>query len=111
MRTGVGWWVALGMTVVLSACICGRVRAAPAAPAGPEAAIAAPTGAPELNDANSWAFAPIEDAFTDNALLDLRSLNEKVAGENGFLRLSEDGNSFVLGDGTPVRFWAVDSDC
>jgi hypothetical protein len=87
---------------VALACVAGAARAATV---GPEAAIQ-----PELNDANSWAFAPVEDAFTDNALLDLRSLNEKVAGEKGFLRLSDDGNSFALGDGTPVRFWATASD-
>ena len=40
-------------------------------------------------------------------MLDLRGLNEKVAGQSGFVRLSKDGESFVLGDGSPVRFWAV----
>ncbi len=43
-------------------------------------------------------------------LLDLRSLNEAVAGQSGFVRRSDDGNDFVLGDGTPARFWAVGSD-
>ena len=28
-------------------------------------------------------------------------------GEHGFIRLSEDGNSFVRGDGRPIRFWAA----
>ncbi|HUV38494.1 MAG TPA: hypothetical protein VMY39_02725, partial [Planctomycetota bacterium] len=51
-----------------------------------------------------WAFEPSPDAFGD-ALLDLRHLNEKVAGEKGFVARKGDG--FVLGDGTPVRFWAV----
>ena len=41
--------------------------------------------------------------------IDLRSLNEPLAGQSGFVRLSKDGNSFVLGDGTPARFWAVGS--
>ena len=45
------------------------------------------------------------DAFTNEALLDLRGLNEKIAGQNGFVR--KQGERFVLGDGTPVRFWAV----
>ena len=40
-------------------------------------------------------------------MLDLRYLNEKVAGEHGFIRLSPDGNSFVRGDGQPIRFWAA----
>ena len=94
----------LGAGVTMAAA---RGRAGAPAQAQVPSAVNVP---PELNDANSWAFAPPEDKFTDNALLDLRSLNEKVAGEKGFLRLSEDGNSFVLGDGTPVRFWAVDDD-
>ena len=65
---------------------------------------------PTLDETNSWAFNPPQDKYADNALLDLRGLNEKVAGEKGFVRLSEDGNSFLLGDGTPVRFWATASD-
>jgi len=42
-------------------------------------------------------------------VLDLRYLNEEVAGEHGFIRLSPDGNSFVRGDGRPIRFWAASS--
>ena len=42
-------------------------------------------------------------------MIDLRSLNETVAGQSGFVKLSPDGNSFVLGDGTPARFWAIGS--
>ena len=42
--------------------------------------------------------------------LDLRDLNEKVAGESGFVRLSADGNGFVLGSGAPARFWAINSE-
>jgi hypothetical protein len=60
-----------------------------------------------FDSAKTWAFTPGKDPFKADALLDLRSLNEKVAGEKGFVRLSTDGSSFVLGDGTPVRFWAV----
>ena len=40
----------------------------------------------------------------------MRSLNEKEAGENGFIKLSPDGNSFVEGNGKPIRFWAVVTD-
>ncbi len=54
-----------------------------------------------------WAFAPPQDAFADGALLDLRPLNERVAGESGFVRESSDGNGFALGNGEPVRFWAT----
>lgn len=58
-----------------------------------------------LADEGFFSWEPGMDAFTDEALLDLRSLNEDVAGQNGFVR--KEGSQFVLGDGTPVRFWAV----
>ncbi len=54
-----------------------------------------------------WSFEPGIDPLTDEALLDLRFLNEKAAGESGWVRLSPDGTEFVLGNGEPVRFWAV----
>lgn len=54
---------------------------------------------------DTWAFEPERDTFSPDALLDLRSLNEETAGQHGFIRLSEDGNDFVRGDGTPIRFW------
>ncbi|MCK4376169.1 MAG: hypothetical protein KAX19_12595, partial [Candidatus Brocadiae bacterium] len=62
---------------------------------------------PEILEADSWAFSPPADPFTDDALLDLRYLNEDIAGETGLVRVSEDGMSFVKGDGTPIRFWSV----
>ena len=55
----------------------------------------------------TWAFNPGRDDFKKDALLDLRYLNEKEAGSTGFVKLSADGSGFALGDGTPVRFWAV----
>lgn len=55
-------------------------------------------------DDGFFAWEPGIDPFGE-ALLDLRSLNEATAGEHGFVR-REDGH-FVLGDGRPVRFWAV----
>lgn len=58
------------------------------------------------DDLKSWAFTPEHDAFSPAALFDLRSLNERVAGEHGFFRVTPEGD-FCLGDGTPVRFWAV----
>jgi hypothetical protein len=60
---------------------------------------------PEFDATKAWDFAPAQDMFDANALFDLRSLNEGTAGEKGFLKLSEDGNSFVTGDGKPIRFW------
>ena len=51
-----------------------------------------------------WAFEPTADTF-GKAMLDLRHLNEKVAGGSGFVRRK--GGNFVLGNGKPVKFWAV----
>src|SRR5437868_5507317 len=56
----------------------------------------------------AWDFAPPTDAFRPNAALDLRSLNETVAGRSGFVKRTPDGADFALGNGRPVRFWAVD---
>ena len=44
---------------------------------------------------NLWTINYPKDEFTDDALLDLRYLNENVAGQNGFIQLSEDGEGFV----------------
>jgi hypothetical protein len=57
--------------------------------------------------ADGWSFSYPGDKFTDNALLDLRYLNEKTAGENGFVQLSADGNSFQTANGQPIRFWSI----
>jgi hypothetical protein len=57
--------------------------------------------------ADTWAFnMDIVDPYAPS-VIDLRQLNEKVAGQHGFVRLSEDGNSFVRGDGEPLRFWGA----
>ncbi len=73
------------------------------------AAWAAPAvrGEAPLDKSNSWVFPSTPDPFSPDTVLDLRSLNEKVAGGTGYVRLSEDGNSFVRGDGRPIRFWGV----
>ncbi len=60
-----------------------------------------------ITAADSWDFSPPPDTFDPASCLDLRSLNEQVAGISGFVKLSPDGSSFVLGDGTPARFWAI----
>ena len=62
-------------------------------------AVAAPT----------WPFLPHQNSAGTTPLLNLRSLNEKVAGEHGFIRVAPDGRGFVRGDGRPIRFWAVGS--
>jgi hypothetical protein len=56
----------------------------------------------------TWPFTPTKDIFSPDALLDLRSLNESVAGEKGFVRVDAQGD-FVRGDGAPLRFWAVNT--
>jgi hypothetical protein len=58
-------------------------------------------------DAGWWAFEPDADPFARDALLDLRHLNEKVAGESGFVRAV--GDEFQLGNGQPIRFWAINT--
>ncbi|MDJ0731335.1 MAG: hypothetical protein QNJ33_15220 [Crocosphaera sp.] len=57
----------------------------------------------------TWPFEPDRDSYNKNSLLDLRYLNEKIAGETGFIRLSTNGKDFVRADGKPIRFWAVNS--
>jgi hypothetical protein len=63
-----------------------------------------------IGSTGTWAFSYNDQGFKPGALLDLRSLNEKEAGETGFIRLSADGNSFLTGGGKPIRFWGVVSD-
>ncbi len=57
--------------------------------------------------ANGWNFSYPGDNFTNDALLDLRYLNEKTAGESGFIQLSTDGNSFQTENGKPIRFRSI----
>ncbi len=57
----------------------------------------------------TWAFEPQHDSFSSEAMLDLRSLNEKNSGQSGFVQISADGG-FLRGDGQPLRFWAVGSE-
>ncbi|NOY79602.1 MAG: hypothetical protein GXP31_01225 [Kiritimatiellaeota bacterium] len=58
--------------------------------------------------APTWAFDPERDRFSPEALLDLRSLNEGLAGEHGWIRKDRAGD-FMRGDGKPIRFWAVNT--
>jgi hypothetical protein len=57
----------------------------------------------------TWAFNPASDDFRPDALLDLRYLNEKTAGESGFIKADANGD-FLLGNGKPVRFWCALTD-
>jgi hypothetical protein len=53
-----------------------------------------------------FAFAPAEDRFAASSAIDLRRLNEKQAGDGGFIGVK--GGRFVhQSTGEPVRFWAV----
>ena len=56
-------------------------------------------------DPGYFPFEPGTDAFGNEAALDLRPLNEKLAGMNG--RVRQRGDRFVLGDGSAVRFWGA----
>lgn len=62
-----------------------------------------------LADDQTWAFQPGNDDCRPDALLDLRGLNEKFAGQHGFLATNTAGD-FVRGDGQPIRLWAAHSD-
>ena len=57
---------------------------------------------------SGWEFNPKPDTFSPSAMVDLRSMNEKVAGENGYIAADKNGD-FVRGDGQPIRFWAVNT--
>jgi len=83
--------------------VCFLVAPVAAAPggAGPSA-----LGAPAPD---TWAFEPARDRFEPTSLLDLRQLNEAVAGQSGFVRVDGQGG-FLRGDGQPIRFWSVNTD-
>jgi hypothetical protein len=56
-------------------------------------------------DADWFTFNPPPDAFTESPI-DLRSLNEKFAGEHGFIATR--GDEFMhSASHEPVRFWEV----
>lgn len=68
--------------------------------------LSALVASPSRADTNDWfSFAPPADKFAESAI-DLRSLNEGVAGEHGRIAV-KDGHFVHSGDGQPVRFWAV----
>src|SRR5271170_4763260 len=59
-------------------------------------------------EASTWPFVHPRDDFNSSALLDLPSLNEPIAGQSGFVRISPDGQ-FLCGYGPPIRLWACGS--
>lgn len=60
----------------------------------------------QVPDKSWWAFSYPESRSLDSGLLNLRYLNERFAGQNDFIQLSADGNSFVNGKHKEIRFWA-----
>ncbi len=64
--------------------------------------------APPPQEPGRWPFVVRDDPFNPASLLDLRFLNDQVAGERGFITVDSNGD-FSYSDGTPVRFWAVNS--
>ena len=56
-------------------------------------------------DPGWFSFEPKPETFSPDSAFDLRSLNEKEAGQSGFIDAS--GDQFKLGNGTPVRFWGL----
>jgi hypothetical protein len=69
--------------------------------------VRAASPAPRGQAEQGWfAFAPTQDPFSPASVIDLRSLNEKQAGDGGFIAAK--GSDFVHSKtGEPVRFWAV----
>ena len=58
------------------------------------------------SEADWFAFDPSADSFQKPSVIDLRSLNEKFAGEHGFIT-AKDGHFVHSQSGEAVRFWAV----
>lgn len=52
------------------------------------------------------AFTPKADPFTSDSAIDLRFLNEKFAGEHGFIAV-KNGEFVHSSNGQPLRFWGV----
>jgi len=59
-------------------------------------------------EAGTWSFEPDIDEMLKPDALGLRGLNEKIAGDNGYLVLDKQGD-LVDGKGKPVRLWAANT--
>jgi len=70
-----------------------------------EEIIAAQTREP-AQDPGWFSFDPKPDDFGGGSVIDLRFLNEKFAGEHGFIGV-KNGQFVHSGNGEPVRFWGV----
>lgn len=57
-------------------------------------------------EAGWFAFAPKDDPYSPDSAIDLRSLNEDIAGRGGYIA-AKDGQFIHSRTGEPVRFWAV----
>ncbi len=57
-----------------------------------------------LVDEGMWAFETPTDSFAKSDI-DLRYLNEDVAGQDGYVKAQ--GDDFILGNGEKVKFWCV----
>lgn len=65
------------------------------------------TAKPAVSNEKDWfAFDPSNDDFKATSEVDLRYLNEKEAGENGFI-VARGGQFVHSKTGQPVRFWGV----
>ncbi|MCP4296451.1 MAG: hypothetical protein GY786_12680 [Proteobacteria bacterium] len=62
-----------------------------------------------LSDPGRWAFEPDFDRFDRPDSVNLRSLNERIAGESGYINTNAMGE-FIRGDGKQIRFWASQGD-
>ncbi len=58
-----------------------------------------------LAEPGKWAFEPEAEVFSSQSLLDLRYLNEDLAGQSGFI--TREGHRFYRGDGQHIRFAGV----
>lgn len=85
--------LALGLAAVASPCLQPSEPARPAAVAAGE-------------DQGWFVFDPAPDPFAAGGATDLRLLNERFAGEHGFIGV-RDGQFVHAANGQPLRFWAV----
>ncbi|MFO0952925.1 MAG: hypothetical protein U0835_17595 [Isosphaeraceae bacterium] len=89
---------------------CFVLSSEPFAPSGTsrpdQLAVARRNGGEASSNTGWFAFSPAPDRFRPGNDLDLRGLNERQAGDGGFIAVR--GGAFVHSKtGEPVRFWAV----